>query len=35
MHIVQFDGGNYNAPNLIKLLNDENITKIFHYGRTI
>jgi ribonuclease D len=24
---------NYHAPNLIKILNDENITKIFHYGR--
>ena len=32
-HIVQFDRKNYNAPNLVKLLNDENITKIFHYGR--
>ena len=32
-HIVQFDRKNYNAPNLIKLLQDENITKIFHYGR--
>ena len=32
-HIVQFDRDNYKAPNLIKLLNDENITKIFHYGR--
>jgi|TARA_B100000902_G_scaffold397878_1_gene462938 ribonuclease D len=32
-HIVQFDRKNYNAPNLIKLLNDSNITKIFHYGR--
>ena len=32
-HIVQFDRENYQAPNLIKLLNDENITKIFHYGR--
>ena len=32
-HIVQFDRNNYNSPNLIKLLNDENITKIFHYGR--
>tara|TARA_B100000900_G_scaffold393672_1_gene390382 strand:+ start:565 stop:1176 length:612 start_codon:yes stop_codon:yes gene_type:complete len=32
-HIVQFDRKNYNAPNLIKLLKDENITKIFHYGR--
>ena len=32
-HIVQFDRKNYQAPNLIKLLSDENITKIFHYGR--
>ena len=32
-HIVQFDRKNYNAPNLKKLLNDTNITKIFHYGR--
>ncbi len=32
-HIVQFDRNNYNSPNLIKILNDENITKIFHYGR--
>ena len=32
-HIVQFDRKTYNCPNLIKLLVDENITKIFHYGR--
>ena len=32
-HIVQFDRENYNAPNLVKLLNDKNVTKIFHYGR--
>jgi len=32
-HIIQFDRKNYNAPNLIKLLSDENTTKIFHYGR--
>ena len=32
-HIVQFDRKNYNAPNLAKILNDNNITKIFHYGR--
>ena len=32
-HIVQFDRKNYNAPNLTKLLSDETITKIFHYGR--
>ena len=32
-HIVQFDRQNYNAPNLVKILSNENITKIFHYGR--
>ena len=32
-HIIQFDRKNYNAPNLIKLLEDEKITKIFHFGR--
>ena len=32
-HIVQFDRSNYNAPNLVKILSDENITKIFHYSR--
>ena len=32
-HIVQFDRKTYNAPNLVKLLNDESVTKIFHYGR--
>ncbi len=32
-HIVQFDRNNYNAPNLVKLLSDEKIIKIFHYGR--
>ena len=32
-HIVQFDRENYNSPNLIKLLSDEKISKIFHYGR--
>ena len=32
-HIIQFDRKNYNSPNLNKLLVDENITKIFHYGR--
>ena len=32
-HIVQFDRENYQAPNLVKLLSDENIIKIFHYGR--
>ena len=32
-HIVQFDRKNYNAPNLVKLLSNDKITKIFHYGR--
>ncbi len=32
-HIIQFDRTHYNAPNLIKILADNNITKIFHYGR--
>ena len=32
-HIVQFNRESYNAPNLAKILGDENITKIFHYGR--
>tara|TARA_A100000164_G_scaffold41521_1_gene31620 strand:+ start:163 stop:774 length:612 start_codon:yes stop_codon:yes gene_type:complete len=32
-HIVQFDRNNYKAPNLVKILNDDKITKIFHYGR--
>ena len=32
-HIVQFDRNNYNAPNLVELLNNEKITKIFHFGR--
>jgi ribonuclease D len=32
-HIIQFDRKNYDAPNLSKLLDDENTTKIFHYGR--
>jgi len=32
-HIVQLDRANYDAPNLIKILADESISKIFHYGR--
>ena len=32
-HIVQFDRQNYNSPNLVKILSDEKVTKIFHYGR--
>ena len=32
-HIVQFDRESYQAPNLVKILSDEKIIKIFHYGR--
>ena len=32
-HIIQLDRSNYNAPHLNKVLLNENITKIFHYGR--
>ena len=32
-HIIQLNRENYHAPNLMKVLSDENITKIFHYGR--
>jgi len=32
-HIVQLNRENYKAPNLIKLLNNKNIRKIFHFAR--
>ena len=32
-HIIQLNRQNYEAPNLIKILKDVNIAKIFHYGR--
>ena len=32
-HIIQLDRENYEAPNLIKVLSDKNIAKIFHYSR--
>ena len=32
-HIIQLDRSKYNAPNLKKILSDEKVTKIFHYGR--
>ena len=32
-HIIQLDRSNYIAPNLIKILSDSKIVKIFHYGR--
>lgn len=32
-HLVQFEKGCYDAPNLKKLLTDDTITKIFHFAR--
>ena len=32
-HIIQLNRETYKAPNLIKLLNNKNVTKIFHYAR--
>ena len=32
-HIVQLDRSKYKAPNLVKILSDQSITKIFHYAR--
>ena len=32
-HIIQFDRNEYNAPNLVRILRDEKITKIFHFSR--
>ena len=32
-YIVQFNREDYKAPNLTKLLSNNEITKIFHYGR--
>ena len=32
-HIIQLDKDNYNAPNLKKILGDENIIKLFHFAR--
>ena len=33
-HIVQLDRENYKAPNLVKILADKNIKKLFHYARS-
>ena len=33
-HIVQLDRSKYNAPNLIKILGDKNVKKIFHFARS-
>ena len=32
-HIIQLDRSKYTAPNLSKILNNDDIIKIFHYGR--
>jgi len=32
-HIIQLDRSSYNAPNLVKILSNKDITKIFHFGR--
>ena len=32
-HIIQLDRTTYNAPNLIRILRDENIKKLFHFAR--
>ena len=32
-HIVQLNRKSYNAPNLVKLLGNKNICKIFHFAR--
>ena len=32
-HIVQLDRKTYSAPNLIKMLTNKNVTKIFHFSR--
>lgn len=32
-HLIQFEQGKYDAPNLKKLLSDDKILKIFHFAR--
>ena len=32
-HIVQLDRNNYKAPNLVKILEDKKVNKIFHFAR--
>ncbi len=32
-HIIQLDRSSYKAPNLVKILADQSISKIFHFGR--
>ena len=33
-HIVQLDRSKYDAPNLIKILSDKKVKKIFHFARS-
>jgi ribonuclease D len=33
VYVIKFSAGNYNAPNLSKILADKSILKIFHYAR--
>lgn len=33
VHLVKFDGADYSAPNLKKLLADPAVTKLFHFAR--
>ncbi len=32
-HLVQFDRDEYDAPNLCKLMEDDNVEKLFHFAR--
>jgi|TARA_A100001037_G_C15064311_1_gene596266 ribonuclease D len=32
-HIVQFPTADYNAPHLRRLINDQSVLKLFHFGR--
>lgn len=32
-HLVKFDGADYSAPNLKKMLVDPDVLKLFHFGR--
>jgi ribonuclease D len=32
-HMVQFEAGKYDAPNLKRLLTDPSVTKLFHFAR--
>jgi ribonuclease D len=32
-HVVRFDRATYHAPNMVRLLSDPDVVKIFHYAR--